>query len=105
MPAPRIGTLGDLEHERRVITLYCSELHSASFPGWYLAERFGADLPLQVFMDRCRCHCGRYANDLKAGGFADGTGIRLDRRCPYQPPESIAAPVRAVGALAAALCK
>jgi hypothetical protein len=103
MAEPRIGTLGDLDREGRVVTVYCPENRSASLPGWYLAERFGADLPLQNFMDRCLCQCGRRANDLKIASFAYGTGIALDRRCPFQPPETIAASVRAVRAVVAAL--
>jgi len=62
----RVGTLGDLERERRIVTLYCPALHSVSWPGWWLAQRYGARVPLQRFMDRCRCRrCGQRADDLK----------------------------------------
>jgi hypothetical protein len=101
----RVGTLGDLEREQRVVTLYCPEFHSVSWPGWWLVERYGARMPLQRFMDRCRCqHCGQRADDLKVATLcAGGTGISLATRCPFTPPPTLAEPVRVIGALAVAL--
>lgn len=99
----RVGTLGDLAREQRVVTVYCSEIHSASWPGWFLAERFGADMLLQVFMDRCRCgQCGKRAVDLKLATFGYGMAHNLGR-CSFQPPPALADPVRMIGALAVAL--
>jgi hypothetical protein len=100
---PRIGTLGDLERDRQVVTVYCPEIHSASWPGWWLAQCFGAGMPLQDFLDRCRCaRCGKPADDLKVATF--GGGMYLDaRRCAFQPPPALAEPVRVIGALAVAL--
>jgi len=101
---PRVGTLGDLERDRRVVTVTCPNWHSASWPGWYLAERYGADLPLQTFMDRCRCSCcDRRVEDLKVAAIGERMGIDPSRRLAYRPPATIAEPVLAIGALAAAL--
>jgi hypothetical protein len=101
----KVGTLGDLEQERRVITLYCPDHHHASWPGWYLAQRYGANMPLQRFYERCRCgQCGKRADDLKVATFADGTFHDPARRCAFTPPPALAEPVRVIGALAVALC-
>jgi hypothetical protein len=57
-------------------------------------------MPLQDFLERCRCsRCGTPADDLKVVG-----GMYLDaRRCAFQPPPALAEPVRVIGALAVVL--
>jgi hypothetical protein len=100
----RVGTLGDLERNRHLATIYCPNFHPASWPGWYLVQRYGAELPLQTFMDRCRCSiCDQRADDLKVASFSHGMAIDLATRYAYKPPPEIAEPVLAIGALAADL--
>ena len=60
--APRVGTIGDLLHERRALYLCCENhrcVRSAAVDLTALAGKEGTDLPLQRLIERAVCRaCG-----------------------------------------------
>ncbi len=54
----RVGTLGDMLRERRYVSVSCERIGCGNNMRPDLAaliEKYGADYPLQRFLERCRC--------------------------------------------------
>jgi hypothetical protein len=98
--APRVGTIGDLQRERRSLSLCCQNhrcAHSAKVDLAELVRERGASYPLQRALERARClKCGArwprgslIAPPDDTGGFHGRTTRR-----PSPGPEEKAPPER-----------